>query len=312
MRIQLLYTLIGAAQCFLAASSASGHPGSGIVVDGEGNVYFTYHQHGVGKIDPQGKLTYVGHTRGGHWLCLDPDGKFSRGQHKHFERITPDGLKPALIFADGGSPIAVLRDGLLYYASGDDTMAPGGLQVTRQSASGDVSNFPPGGKSITEKLGITGLAPGPDGTLYIAQPNAVLKLKMDGTFTTIASSIELRDCDVDYPDHSPQNPNMPLPSLRGVAVDEDGTVFAAGVGCHAVLKITLSGKAETVLKAERPWSSFWSRSDLDAACHVISCGCLPLSERRVVVYLQHEISTPSCRRAEIIIARGVRRGSRAT
>jgi sugar lactone lactonase YvrE len=47
---------------------------------------------------------------------------------------------------------------------------------------------------------------------------------------------------------------MPLPSLRGLAVDQDGTVFAAGVGCHAVAKITPNGKAETVLKAERPWS----------------------------------------------------------
>jgi hypothetical protein len=82
--------------------------------------------------------------------------------------------------------------------------------------------------------------------LYIAQPNAVLKLKMDGTFTTIASSIELRDCDVDYPDHNPHNPKMPLPSLRGLAVDEDGTVFAAGVGCHAVVKM-LPGLVQPII-----------------------------------------------------------------
>jgi hypothetical protein len=185
-------------------------------------------------------------------MCLDPDGRFSRTQPKHFERITPDGVKPALIYADGGSPIAVLRDGLLYYVSNDETMTPGGTQVTRQTSEGAISIFPPDGKKATAKLGITGLAPGPDGSLYIAQPNAVLKLKMDGTFTTLASSIELKDCDVDYPDH---NPNRLLPSLRGLDVDEDGTVFAAGVGCHAVVKITPDGKkVETILKAERPWS----------------------------------------------------------
>jgi sugar lactone lactonase YvrE len=61
----------------------------------------------------------------------------------------------------------------------------------------------------------------------------------------------LNDCDVDYPDH---NPRSPLPYLRGLAVDEHGTVFAAGVGCHAVVKITPDGKVETVLTAERPWS----------------------------------------------------------
>jgi hypothetical protein len=221
-------------------------------VDAQGNVYFTYIEHGVGRIEPQGKLTYVGHTRGGHWMCLDPEGSFSHTQPKHFERITPGGLKPALIYADGGSPIALLRDANLYYVSNDERMTPGGLQVTRQSPGGVLSIFPLEGKKTTEKLGITGLAPGPDGSLYVAQPNAVLKLTMDGSFMTIAHSIDLKDCDVDYPDNNPNAPHLPY--LRGLAVAEDGTVFAAGAGCHAVVKIPHEEKVETVLKAERPWS----------------------------------------------------------
>jgi hypothetical protein len=251
MNTLLPFFLSIAVPFLFAASTASAHPGSGILVDVQGNVYFSHFEHGVGKIDPHGKVSYVGHTRGGHWMCLDGDGSFSRTQPKHFERITPYGVKPALIYADGGSPIAVLRDGLLYYVSNDETKRPGGQQVTRQSPGGEISIFPPDGKSTTEKLGITGLAPGPDGSLYIAQPNAVLKLKMDGTFTTVATSIELKDCDVDYPDNNPQSL---LPSLRGLAVEADGTVFAAAVGCHAVIKITPAGKIETVLKTDRPWS----------------------------------------------------------
>jgi sugar lactone lactonase YvrE len=251
MKHRLFSNLIIAVQFCVATFTGSAHPGSGIVVDAEGNVYFTYFEHGVGKLDPQGKLSYVGKTRGGHWMCLDTDGSFSRTQPRHFERITPDGVKPALIYADGGSPIAVLRDGLLYYASNDETMTPGGLQVTRQTPSGAISVFPPDGKKTTEKLGITGLAPGPDGALYIASPSAVSKLKMDGTFTTLVHRIELKDCDVEYPDNNPDNP---LPYLRGLAVDADGTVFAAGCACHAVVRITPKGKVETVLKAERPWS----------------------------------------------------------
>jgi sugar lactone lactonase YvrE len=246
-----VFAIVVAAQLLSAAFTISAHPGSGIVVDTQGNVYFTYIDHGVGKIDPQGKLTYVGKTHGGHWLCLDADGRFSRTQPTHFQRITPEGVKPALIYADGGSPIAVLSDGNLYYASFNDEMEPGGLQVTRQTPGGEPSIFPADGRKTTEKLGITGLAPGPNGSLYIAQPNAVLQLKMDGTFSTIASSIDLKDCDVDYPDN---NPERLLPSLRGIAVDVDGAVFAAGQGCHAVVKISPGGKVETVLKAERPWS----------------------------------------------------------
>jgi sugar lactone lactonase YvrE len=242
------------AQFSLANFSASAHPGSGIVVDEQGNVYFTHSGRGCGKIDPQGKLTYIHESRGGHWMCLDPKGTFSRTQPKYFERITSPGTKPALIFADGGSPIAVLPDGNLYYASNDESMAPGGLQVTRQSTSGEISIFPPDGKKTTEKLGITGLAPGPDGSLYIASPSAISKLKPDGTFTILAHLIELKDCDVDYPDHNPQSP-LALPCLRGLAVAQDGTVFAAAGACHAVVKISPDGKkVETILKVERPWS----------------------------------------------------------
>lgn len=237
------------AQFSLATLSTSAHPGSGIVVDQQGNVYFC--GRGLGKIDAKGQLTYLNEKTGGHWMCLDTEGSFSRTQPRYFERVTPPGVKPALIFADGGSPIAVLPDGNLYYASNDEKLTPGGLQVTRNSPSGEISAFPHDGKKVTEKLGITGLAAGPDGALYIACPSAVLKLTMDGTFTTLVHPIVLQDCDVDYPDH---NPNMPLPALRGLAVDEHGTVFAAAVGCHAVVKITPDGKVETILKAERPWS----------------------------------------------------------
>ncbi len=184
-------------------------------------------------------------------MCLDQQGSFSQTQPKYFERITPPGVKPAIVFADGGSPIAVLPDGNLYYVSNDDNMTPGGLHLTRNSPDGKISLFAPGLNKTTEKLGITGLATGPDGDLYVACPSAIFRVKADGTFATVANPIELKDCDVDYPDH---NPNMSLPSLRGLAVDEHGTVFAAGVGCHAVVKISPDGKVETVLKAERPWS----------------------------------------------------------
>src|SRR5262249_27530754 len=152
-------------------TGAPAHPGSGIVVDPQGQVYFTHSGRGVAKIDAQGRLTYVHDSKGGHWMCLDPEGRFSRTQPKFFERITPPGVTPALIFADGGSPVAVLRDGHLYYASNDERMTPGGLQLTRMSPDGKLSLPVPGLRTTTEKLGITGLAAGPDGSLYVACPS---------------------------------------------------------------------------------------------------------------------------------------------
>src|SRR5882724_12739609 len=85
--------------------TASAHPGSGIVVDKYGNVYFIYSGVGVVKISVDGKLTYIHKARDGHWMCFDERGIFSQTQPKYFERITPSGVKPAIIFAGGGSPI---------------------------------------------------------------------------------------------------------------------------------------------------------------------------------------------------------------
>jgi len=110
-------------------------------------------------------------------MCLDTQGSFSHAQPRYFERVSRDGVKPALIFADGGSPIAVLPDGNLYYVSGDADLSPGALRVARNSPGGEVSVVSSDANKVTGRLGVTGLAAGPDGDLYIACPSAVLKLR---------------------------------------------------------------------------------------------------------------------------------------
>ncbi|HWE35947.1 MAG TPA: hypothetical protein VG406_05185 [Isosphaeraceae bacterium] len=240
----------------LAIRDAAAHPSSGIVVDAKGQVFF---QDAAGRaiwrIDPQGRLSRYTDRIGGHWLALDAEGKFARARLSQFERITPAGEVPALIVADGGSPIAISRDGNLYYLCGSSKEKPldaGGLLIGRVTPGGERKVVTPGLRPTAEKLGgITGLAAGPDGNLYAAGPSGVLKVGPDGAVTTLAHPIKLGDCDVDYPDG---NPNFPLPALRGIAVDADGTVYAAATGCHRVVKIARDGKVEVILKAPRPWS----------------------------------------------------------
>jgi hypothetical protein len=57
MNTLLPFFLSIAVPFLFAASTASAHPGSGIVVDVQGNVYFSHFEHGVGKIDPHGKVS---------------------------------------------------------------------------------------------------------------------------------------------------------------------------------------------------------------------------------------------------------------
>jgi hypothetical protein len=234
-----------------AQVTGSAHPASGIVVNNQGDLLFIYSRHGVCKLDPQGRLSYVHRSDDGHWMCLDARGSFSHTQPRYFERISPDGVMPAIIFAGGGSPIAVPSDGYLYYVSGPEELTPAGLRLARNSPGGETSVFAPTLKQATGDRGITGLAAGADGNLYVACPNAVFKVRSDGTWSTVADPIHLEGCDVDYPDN---NTNSLLPCLRGLAADKQGTVFAAATACHCVVKITAAGRIETILKAQRPWS----------------------------------------------------------
>jgi sugar lactone lactonase YvrE len=231
----ILLTILGA-----ASFTAVAHPGSGIVIDAQGNIFFQDSAaRTIWKIDPHGKVTAHHDKLGGHWMALDAKGKFARAGLKLVEWVAP-----ALIVADGGAPISVNTDGNLYYGLGVSSTGQASVGITRIFPDGKQEPFAPDFAGHIEKLGITGLASGPDGTLYVACLTGVLKVKTDGTFTTLANPVVMKDCDQD----------APTSFLRGLDVDSHGTVYAAASGCRSVVKITAEGKVETVLKAERPWS----------------------------------------------------------
>jgi hypothetical protein len=243
----------------LFVAGAFAHPASGIVVNAKGEVFFVHTGHGACKIEAPGKLTNLHKDTGGHWMALDTEGKFAAAADTQlFARITPSGVKPTLLYASGGAPLVVNRDGNLYYGSGfprGDDMAPGGHTVTRMAPDGKKTLFAPDLKTTLEKLNeaVTGLAAGPDGSLFVACPNAILKVKMDGTVTTFLHPVVVKDCDDDLAKDS-RTRFFHSPYLRGLDVTEEGTVYAAVTGCRCVVKITQEGKVATVLKAERPWS----------------------------------------------------------
>ena len=164
--------------------TATAHPASGIVVDKNGNVYFIYSKKGVVKIAVDGKLSYIHKGTDGHWMCLDEQGFFSQTQPKYFERITPDKVKPAIIYAGGGSPIVVGKDGNMYYCGGENgNMNPGAKTLVRESPAKQQTLFCPHLEDTLNNLndGITGLATAPDGPIYVACWNSILKVSMDGS-----------------------------------------------------------------------------------------------------------------------------------
>ena len=216
-RILFLFNLV---LYLLVGTTTSAHSGSGIVVDRNGQVYFTDTGKGVWKIDSQGKLTYIPASRF-HWMTIDLSGYFEESQKnfgEYFERVTPQSSKPTLIMCSD-FPLVVNKDGNIYYAD------------TRHSTAKIVSRTPDGKESVlaSDKIFefISGIAVGQDGSIYITEAsntnaNTIRKITMSGTVSIIATFVGKAAKDL---------PLETVPSYcRGLAVDAQGFVYVAATG----------------------------------------------------------------------------------
>lgn len=216
------------------------HPGSGIVVDRLGQVYFVDTGSGLWKIDVRGALIRIAAPRF-HWMTIDADDRFGgvrlpTGSGGDVVRV---GVNPSLLLASD-YPLAMGLDGNLYYPS---SATGGGLTLRRLE--------PTGRSSVLVSLPVphlNGLAAGPDGSLYFTENDAIRRISAAGRVSTVASQIALARC-APIPG---TEANDPL--LRGLAVDASGVVYVAASGCGSVLKVTPDGNVTTVVQLEGPWS----------------------------------------------------------
>jgi hypothetical protein len=229
--------------CFfltVAVGPAIAHPGSAIVVDAKGQVFFVDTGHGVWKVDPAGTLVDLGGPAF-HWMTLDPDGRFAglRVQGGAYELVAKPVDGGALILSSD-FPVA-LGDGFLSFAPFAKTPPLRILRLTRDGRT------EPAAAIETRAQWLNGIAQGRDG-LYFTEDAAVRKLRPDGSVSVIADKVMPTDCSPD------RVPETPAPFLRGLAVADDGDVYVAATGCRAVVRIDGRGTLTTVLRAERPWA----------------------------------------------------------
>src|SRR5262249_17589940 len=228
-------------------TSLVAHPGSGIVVDRSGYVYFIDTGAGVWRVDPAGKLTSYGGPRF-HWLALDERSLFSSGRLPSVPsaELQVVGTSPALL-ASSDFPVAIGPDGSLYYPEfGRDQR----LRIVRFASSGTTSVHaivPSPGETVLRW--INGLAASADGTLYLTEDRTVKKIDQRGVVSTVVSDVTVQDC-VSIPSIEAAT----RPYLRGLAVAADGAIFVAASGCGTVIKITPRGEITPVLHTAAPWS----------------------------------------------------------
>jgi sugar lactone lactonase YvrE len=229
----------------LSMFRVSAHPGSGIFVDEQGQIYFTDTGEGVWRSDTNRALSLFSKSAL-HWMAGSKEGHFTDAPEKfeHFERITPTGSKPVLLICSE-FPCDFGRDGNLYYA---DTRE--GTRITRRTAAGQESVLVGASGQAPVLRTVTGIAGGPDDSLYIVDidresgDHAVLKIAMDGKVSTFSTG---------FLDAYPRKQSGRGDCCRGLAVDSDGNVFVAGTDRRCVVKITPQGKTSLALQASSPW-----------------------------------------------------------
>jgi len=242
-------TVLSLLATFLVVSMLSAHPGSGIVVDRQGQVYFADTGHGVWKIDTNGRLTSMGGPRF-HWMTRDTEGRFAKTALPTFRdaELTKLGANPLLMLSSD-FPLIIAPDGALYYPElGRDQR----VQIIRFTSSGArsvLATLPAKTESGTLQW-LNGIAAGTDGSIYYTEDRAVRKVSPQGVISTVASQIVVPGC-VRVPSYSDDRLG---PQLRGLDVRPDGTVFVAATGCGALLKITPRGEVTPVLRTTSPWS----------------------------------------------------------
>src|SRR5688500_4466443 len=231
----------------LLGASAFGHPGSGILVDRLGQVYFIDTGSGLWKIDTRGALTHLSPLRN-HWLAMDPNDRFTQS------RLPTDPGRDWVITAAGSSPtilistdfpLVIAQDGNLYHPSARET----NVRIMRTSPTGGTSAFVTLPRSVAgEALGwINGLATGPNGSIYYTEDNSVRRITAQGAVSTIATVTALEG--------RPATPGSEeRPYLRGLKVDNNGVVYVADAADGRVLKIAPDGRVTTLLLLESPWA----------------------------------------------------------
>ena len=223
---------------------AVAHPGSGIVVDRQGRIYFLDTGAGLWRIDTQGTLTRIPGPNF-HWMTLDAHDAFRTAPLPSGSgcEITRVGGAPAFLLSSD-FPIVMGPDGTLYFPS----HGAGTLRILRQRPSERSSPFatlPP-----TTAKGplrwVNGLAIGSDGSLYYTEDDAIRRVSPEGHVSAVVTDLALAGC--------ASIPGNEGPYLRGLAVDSLGSVYVAASGCGRLLKVTLDGHVSTVIQVESPWS----------------------------------------------------------
>ncbi|MBL8202880.1 MAG: hypothetical protein JNM09_01530 [Blastocatellia bacterium] len=259
-------------QLFCLLSQVRADPSNTLVVDKQGRVYFGDVLHNVVWKIEDGKLTPFLKDTHSHRVVLDEQGNLY-GEHLEYVpsneswrfymwKATPAGEKSYVVPPSPGFPLGLLqdKDGNRYEWHGDSNKKDDSRIVKRlpdgtlMTIAGKGWGWADGKGEQAKFSSIGGMAWGADGALYLTDGDAIRKVTLDGTVTTIVRGIaELQ------PGLKARALNVIAlgnsgGTLLGLTVDAQANIYAANFGGNAVIKFAADGKALSIIKSESGWS----------------------------------------------------------
>jgi len=248
------------AQCLFCAENVRAHEGWGIIVDRQGQTYFSdIPTNTIWIITPEGEPKAFLSNKHSHALVLGEDGSIY-GTHEHHAasigsvwRIAPDGsfsefFTPTADFPLNLHPFIVDRDDNIYSTNAIDfpnqsdkatllKAKPNG-EVT--ILAGGTRGYRDGRGGAAQFSGIDGMAWAADGSLYVTDGVYVRRVAMDGTVTTLGGGALTSQS---YGE-----------DLMGLAVSPNGSVHVADYSQRRVFELMPDGNTRTILETGLFWS----------------------------------------------------------
>ena len=235
----------------LGTGRVEAHPGVGIVMDRQGNVFYTDLAQ-VWRIMPDGTRSIAVKNVHTHELCLDADGNLF-GEHLWYEgekvdrwghrvwRLGRDGNLVDIIPAREGfrKNYSFVRDaaGNMYWSEGD-----GPVEIRRKAPGGAITTV---GKCASCRGGGWMTATSQGVVLFLDRGD-LRRMAPDGALSTVAEHLESRTLT------QPQVGDRHL--LMGVWTDPAGNAYVAVYGDRQVKRIDPSGRIQVVATSSIPWS----------------------------------------------------------
>ena len=230
------------AACLLLLATvvpARAHPGVGIVMDRQGNVFYTDLTH-VWRIAPNGSKSIALRDVHTHELSMDGAGNLLGEDSEYLGgdrwrtrvwRRAPDGRVTDVIpWTDGfWRDFGFVRDaaGAVYWPYCPERRC----SIRKRTGSGPVSTVAPG---VRWANNINWLAAMPDGALVVVDGRDLRRIDRAGRLSTLARGVG--------------------EGMMGMWVDPRGNVYVAVWGARSVVRVAPDGRVTTVVRTAAPWA----------------------------------------------------------